>query len=480
MCGKRSMFVELDESTNGNVSFGDDSKIAVKGRGNILIQLKDGRHQFIGNVYYVPNMKSNILSLGQLLEKGYDIHMKDYSLFIRDDKGNLITKVKMSKNRMFSLNIQNDVAKCLKACYKDASWLWHLRFGHLNFGGLELLAKKEMVRGLPYINHPNQLCEGCLHGKQFRKSFPKESTFRAKKPLELIHADVCGPFKPRSLGNNNYFLLFIDDFSRKTWIYLLKQKSEVFGAFKKFKAAVEKESGRQIKAMRTDRGGEFTSKEFQEFCEANGIRRFLTVPRSPQQNVMANGGMTPFQVPILNRSNYDNWSIKMKALLGAQDVWEVVEKGYNEPRDDVAISVLTQAQRDTLKDSRKRDKKALYVIYQALDDDAFEKISNATSAKQAWDKLQTSYKGAEQVKKVRLQTLRGEFETLYMKEGESIVNYFSRIEAISNQLKRNDEKLSEVRIMEKILRSMDSKFDHIVTTIEETKDLEEMTIDQLQ
>ncbi|KAJ4716957.1 Retrovirus-related Pol polyprotein from transposon TNT 1-94 [Melia azedarach] len=287
MCGKRSMFVELDESTNGNVSFGDDSKIAVKGRGNILIQLKDGRHQFIGNVYYVPNMKSNILSLGQLLEKGYDIHMKDYSLFIRDDKGNLITKVKMSKNRMFSLNIQNDVAKCLKACYKDASWLWHLRFGHLNFGGLELLAKKEMVRGLPYINHPNQLCEGCLHGKQFRKSFPKESTFRAKKPLELIHADVCGPFKPRSLGNNNYFLLFIDDFSRKTWIYLLKQKSEVFGAFKKFKAAVEKESGRQIKAMRTDRGGEFTSKEFQEFCEANGIRRFLTVPRSPQQNGVA-------------------------------------------------------------------------------------------------------------------------------------------------------------------------------------------------
>ncbi|KAJ4700820.1 Retrovirus-related Pol polyprotein from transposon TNT 1-94 [Melia azedarach] len=287
MCGKRSMFVELDESTNGNVSFGDDSKIAVKGRGNILIQLKDGRHQFIGNVYYVPNMKINILSLGQLLEKGYDIHMKDYSLFIRDDKGNLITKVKMSKNRMFSLNIQNDVAKCLKACYKDASWLWHLRFGHLNFGGLELLAKKEMVRGLPYINHPNQLCEGCLHGKQFRKSFPKESTFRAKKPLELIHADVCGPFKPRSLGNNNYFLLFIDDFSRKTWIYLLKQKSEVFGAFKKFKAAVEKESGRQIKAMRTDRGGEFTSKEFQEFCEANGIRRFLTVPRSPQQNGVA-------------------------------------------------------------------------------------------------------------------------------------------------------------------------------------------------
>ncbi|KAM2454036.1 hypothetical protein PS1_014188 [Malus domestica] len=112
--------------------------------------------------------------------------------------------------------------------------------------------------------------------KSFRKSFPNESTIRAQKPLELIHTDVCGPIKPSSLGKNNYFLLFIDDFSRKTWVYFLKQKSEVFGAFKKFKAAVEKESGCKIKAMRSDRRGEFTSKEFQEFCEANGIHERRT------------------------------------------------------------------------------------------------------------------------------------------------------------------------------------------------------------
>ena len=210
--------------------------------------------------------------------------MNNYNLSIKDDKNRLITKVPMTKNRMFVINIQNDVANCLKACYKHASWLWHLRFGHLNFGSLELLSKKNMVKGLPSINHPDQVCEGCLLGKQFRKSFPRESDSRAKKPLELIHTDVCGPIKPSSFGKNNYFLLFIDDFSRKTWVYFLKQKSEAFGAFKKFKAAVEKETGLEIKAMRSDRGGEFTSKEFQEFCEANGIRRPLTVPRSPQQN----------------------------------------------------------------------------------------------------------------------------------------------------------------------------------------------------
>ncbi|KAL5831803.1 hypothetical protein ACOSQ3_017199 [Xanthoceras sorbifolium] len=77
--------------------------------------------------------------------------MKDCSLSIRNGKGNLIAKVKMSKNRLFSLNIQNNVAKCLKTCYKDASWLWHLRFGHLNFGSLELLSKKEMMSQLRHL-----------------------------------------------------------------------------------------------------------------------------------------------------------------------------------------------------------------------------------------------------------------------------------------------------------------------------------------
>ncbi|PKU77376.1 Retrovirus-related Pol polyprotein from transposon TNT 1-94 [Dendrobium catenatum] len=138
----------------------------------------------------------------------------------------------------------------------------------------------------------------------------------------------------------------------------------------------------------------------------------------------------------------------MKALLGAQDVWEMIEKGYKEP---------------------KRDKKALYLIFQGLDDDSFEKLSDVKSAKEAWEKLQTSYKGAEQVKKVCLKTLRGEFEALHMKEVEVVSDYFTIVLAVSNQLKRNGEKLEDVNSM----------FDHIVVIIEETKDLEAMTIEQL-
>nr|XP_029118029.1 uncharacterized protein LOC114913563 [Elaeis guineensis] len=183
-----------------------------------------------------------------------------------------------------------------------------------------------------------------------------------------------------------------------------------------------------------------------------------------------------FPIPRFTTTNYENWSIQMKALLGSQDIWEVVEKGYEEPQDDRAQMA---AQRTALVDQRKKDKKTLYFIYQGLDEAGFEKVACATNSKQAWEILQNAHKGVEKVKKVRLQMLRGEFETLKMKEGESISDYFTKVLSNVNQMKRNDENVEDKRVVEKILRSLDQKFDYVVAAIEESKDVDTMTIDEL-
>ena len=102
-----------------------------------------------------------------------------------------------------------------------------------------------------------------------------------------MHSDVCGPMHTPSMSGNRYFLTFIDDYSRMCWIYLLRSKADVFFVFKKFKAMVELQSGYSLKRLRTDRGGEFTSNEFNEFCSSLGMERQLTVAYTPQQNGVA-------------------------------------------------------------------------------------------------------------------------------------------------------------------------------------------------
>jgi hypothetical protein len=89
-----------------------------------------------------------------------------------------------------------------------------------------------MVKGLPPIQAPISSCESCILGKQHRISFPKENSYRAWTPLEIVHRDLCGPMQTPSLGGSIYFLTFIDDYSRKTWVYFLKHKSETFDKFK--------------------------------------------------------------------------------------------------------------------------------------------------------------------------------------------------------------------------------------------------------
>jgi transposase InsO family protein len=163
--------------------------------------------------------------------------------------------------------------------------LWHRRLAHINYKALPYVSKA--VTGLPEFKVDHEgVCNGCAQGKNIKNPFMKRDN-KEEGVLELIHSDVCGLMPSTSISGYVYYVYFIDDYSRKTWVYFLKSKDEVFSKFKEFKVLIENLSERKIKILRSDNGGEYTSEEFANFCKYVRIKRELTTPYNPQQNGVA-------------------------------------------------------------------------------------------------------------------------------------------------------------------------------------------------
>jgi transposase InsO family protein len=284
MTGAHSVFAHLDTNVGGTVRFGDGSVVEIEGRGSIIFVLKNDEHRTLAGVYYIPRLVANIVSLGQMEEAGYRIDLYDGALRIYDEARELLTKVSHGNTRQYILELVIGRPVCLVARSSEAAWWWHERFSHISFKSLRSLATKQMVRGLPHLHHIDQVYDSCLIGKQRRTPFPSQAKRRAEHALDLVHGDLCGPVSPPTPSGNKYFLLLIDEMSRYMWLHLLSSKDQVVAAIRNFQSAVEVESGRKLKVLRTDRGGEFTSVEFSEHCARRGVQRQLTAPYTPQQN----------------------------------------------------------------------------------------------------------------------------------------------------------------------------------------------------
>lgn len=113
------------------------------------------------------------------------------------------------------------------------------RMGHSNGEALHLLPKRLLVKDLPVLHECKGLCGACQLGNMRKLPFPTDGAWRASKKLELVHTDVCGPMKTLSLDESKYFILFIDDFTRMTLIYFMKERSQVFSIFHKWKKSVD-------------------------------------------------------------------------------------------------------------------------------------------------------------------------------------------------------------------------------------------------
>jgi transposase InsO family protein len=294
----KSHFVELRDTEPvvvtlaGRGNGGNAFKIVAKQVGTINLVIENDKGQPVNvtltDVLYAPQAAANLLSIRRLAESGGRAEFVGQHCVLKT-AGGLVLGSAMVSDGLYRLKasvpMKGEVATLAKTTNSKALDLWHRRLGHLHRAAIERMSSAEMVSGLDLSHTPSDesLCPECAIGKQYKLPFPPVAV-RAAKRLELVHADLCGPFSTVSIGGKRYFLLLVDDATRYTWVYFLREKGEASAQIKEWKAAVELETGDKLKVLRTDNGGEFTSKEFEHFLAMAGIKHQTTAPYTPQQN----------------------------------------------------------------------------------------------------------------------------------------------------------------------------------------------------
>ena len=180
-----------------------------------------------------------------------------------------------------SESVYNINVKRLKPNDLNMTYFWHCRLGHISWKRMKKLHDDGLLTSFDLESF--ETCESCLLGKMTKTPFAR-SCERASDLLELIRSDVCGPMSTTARGGYEYFITFTDDLSRFGYVYLMKHKSEAFEKFKEFQSEVQNQLGKKIKFLRSDRGGEYMSHEFDDHLKSCGIVPQLTPPGTPQRN----------------------------------------------------------------------------------------------------------------------------------------------------------------------------------------------------
>jgi hypothetical protein len=283
---EKSIFSTLNECNTNKIFVVDDRSLSVVGYGTIHV---DNGH--FNDVLCVPSIFCNILSIYQITHSGegktvdsspHQVVIKD----LKDPQHVLATRIVDDITRLYRFdNFRSSSFPLVFFSHSDdLSKIWHARFGNLNYLSLQQLCNQYMVTDLPLVSCKDGVCAGFVLGKHHRDNFYKRASWHTSGPLQLVHSDLCGPLSSPSFSGYKYFLTFIDDFSRRTWVYFLKLKSEFFDKFLAYRALVEKQSGHQIQRLRTDNGGEYVNNNFTSYYTTHGIQMQHIVPYTPHQN----------------------------------------------------------------------------------------------------------------------------------------------------------------------------------------------------
>ncbi|XXG70306.1 hypothetical protein AAC387_Pa06g3094 [Persea americana] len=268
MCPYRDWFTNYQSIDGGKVLMGNNAVCKVVGIGVIKIKMHDGIVRTLSDVRHIPELKKNLISLGTLDSNGCTY--KAGGGVMRISKGALVVMKGLKQNGLYFLQgstITGAAAVSSSDSDSEITKLWHMRLGHMSERGMDELTKQGLLCGQK--TRKLDFCEHCIFGKQCRVKF-RTAVHRTKGTLDYIHSDLWGPSRVPSRGGGLYMLTFIDDYSRKVWVYILKHKHEAFAQFKQWKAMVEKQTSKQLKRLRTDNGLEFCNSAFNEFCKNEG------------------------------------------------------------------------------------------------------------------------------------------------------------------------------------------------------------------
>jgi hypothetical protein len=266
---------------------GNSSSSKVEGRGKVILKMTSGKELTLNEVLHVPDIRKNLVSGSLLSKNGFKL------VFVSDKfvltKNEMFVGKSYLSDGLFKMNVMTVVPKSINnnkidssAYLLESSNIWHGRLGHVNYDTLRRLIHLDY---LPKFNiNPNNKCETCIESKLTKVPF--HLVERSTEPLDLIHSDICDLKFVQTRGGKKYFITFIDDCTRYCYVYLLKSKDEAIDMFKHYKNEVENQLSIKIKAIRSDRGGEYES-PFEEFCSEHGIIHQTTAPYSPQSNGIA-------------------------------------------------------------------------------------------------------------------------------------------------------------------------------------------------
>ncbi|GJR96554.1 retrovirus-related pol polyprotein from transposon TNT 1-94 [Tanacetum coccineum] len=214
MTGNRSKLMNFVEKFIGSVRFGNDHLGAIMGYGDYVMG-----DSVISRVYYVEGLGHNLFSVGQFCDSDLEVAFRKHTCFVRDINGTDILKGSRSTN-LYTISM-DEMMKSSPICLlskasKSKSWLWHRRLNHLNFGTINDLARKDLVRGLPRLKfEKDHLCSACQLGKSKKFSHRPKSENTNMEVLHTLHMDLCVvPMRVQSIKGKKYFLSIVDDFAK--------------------------------------------------------------------------------------------------------------------------------------------------------------------------------------------------------------------------------------------------------------------------